>query len=81
MIWGVTYPESECVCGGVLTLWVFHLVHGLGNTTIPHTRESTWRYGDPLWNVFVLVGVSVLSVCFLFSVLFVLLCLCIILCF
>ena len=65
MIWGVTSPESEC--GGVLTLWVFHLVHWPGNTTTPHTGELTWRYEDPLWNVCVLAGVSVLSVCFLFS--------------
>ena len=35
--------------------------------TTPHTREPTWRYGDPLWNVCVPASVSVLSVCFLFS--------------
>ena len=34
--------------------------------TTPHTREPTWRYGDPLWNVCVPASVSVLSVCFCF---------------
>ena len=65
MIWGVASPESEH--GGVFTLWIFHLVHWPGNTITPHTRESTWRYGDPLWNVCVPAGVSVLRVCFVFS--------------
>jgi hypothetical protein len=64
VIWGVASPESERV--GVLMLWVFHLVQWPGNAPTPHTRESTWRYGDPLWNVCVPAGVSVLSVCFLF---------------
>ena len=67
-------------------LWVFHLVHWLGNMTTPHTQEPTWRYVDSLWNVFMLASVSVLWVCFLFSEMNMCLlcwfvCLCLILCF